>query len=212
MTTEHKTQDQTKSASARPKFRAWLVQDTPEGEAHWTELSGLWPTKSGTGFKGALRTPLADLISKRPGLRSVLGHITEKPGLIRAAGIAWSSRRLPGVMHGNVSPWPVASGRSRRSKSANAPRLSVISSGKCCSGWCSRSNCVLQQKRKGSIPLKLQKSCAPTRVFSKNVPSRTSSITRRSVMITTTMIVMVVTMTMVTRRSGAGNSARQTKA
>ena len=61
MTTEHETQDQTKSAGARPKFRAWLVQDTPEGEAHWTELSGLWPTKSGTGFKGALRTPLVNM-------------------------------------------------------------------------------------------------------------------------------------------------------
>lgn len=59
MTNETKTNDQSKSTGSRPKFRAWLVQDTPEGEAHWTELSGLWPTKSGKGFKGNLTTPLA---------------------------------------------------------------------------------------------------------------------------------------------------------
>jgi hypothetical protein len=59
MTNETETNDQSKSAGSRPKFRAWLVQDTPEGEAHWTELSGLWPTKSGKGFKGNLTTPLA---------------------------------------------------------------------------------------------------------------------------------------------------------
>ena len=47
------------SAKTRPNFRAWLVQDTPEGEARWTELSGLWPTKSGAGFKGGLRTPIS---------------------------------------------------------------------------------------------------------------------------------------------------------
>lgn len=75
MTTEHDTQDQTNSAGARPKFRAWLVQDTPEGEAHWTELSGLWPTKSGTGFKGALRTPLAATEG-----RLVILPATFKPG------------------------------------------------------------------------------------------------------------------------------------
>jgi len=46
-------------AKSRPSFRAWLVQDTPEGEARWTELSGLWPTKSGAGFKGNLRTPVS---------------------------------------------------------------------------------------------------------------------------------------------------------
>lgn len=55
------TQKQTPEApkGSRPGFRAWLVQDTPEGEARWTELSGLWPTKSGKGFKGALSTPVA---------------------------------------------------------------------------------------------------------------------------------------------------------
>jgi hypothetical protein len=59
MTNETETNDHAKSTGSRPKFRAWLVQDTPEGEAHWTELSGLWPTKSGKGFKGNLTTPLA---------------------------------------------------------------------------------------------------------------------------------------------------------
>lgn len=59
MTNATQTNPAEKSNSSRPKFRAWLVQDTPEGEPHWTELSGLWPTKSGKGFKGALRTPLA---------------------------------------------------------------------------------------------------------------------------------------------------------
>ena len=47
------------STKTRPSFRAWLVQDTPEGEARRTELSGLWPTKSGAGFKGGLRTPVS---------------------------------------------------------------------------------------------------------------------------------------------------------
>jgi len=59
MTDATQTQTQDKPSGTRPKFRAWLVQDTPEGEAHWTELSGLWPTKSGKAFKGNLRTPIA---------------------------------------------------------------------------------------------------------------------------------------------------------
>lgn len=59
MTTETETHDENKPAGARPKFRVWLVQDTPEGEPHWTDLAGLWPTKSGKGFKGALSTPIA---------------------------------------------------------------------------------------------------------------------------------------------------------
>lgn len=59
MTNETETNDQPKNTGSRPKFRAWLVQDAPEGEAHWTELSGLWRTKSGKGFKGNLTTPLA---------------------------------------------------------------------------------------------------------------------------------------------------------
>lgn len=59
MTNATQTNQAETPRGSRPSFRAWLVQDTPEGEAHWTELSGLWPTKSGKGFKGALRTPLA---------------------------------------------------------------------------------------------------------------------------------------------------------
>lgn len=75
MTKENATNEQSKPAGARPKFRAWLVQDTPEGEAHWTELSGLWPTKSGKGFKGALTTPLAATEG-----RLVILPATFKPG------------------------------------------------------------------------------------------------------------------------------------
>lgn len=42
-----------------PRFRAWLVQDR-EGKAPlWIEITGLWPTKSGTGYCGQLRKPLA---------------------------------------------------------------------------------------------------------------------------------------------------------
>ncbi len=44
---------------SRPNFRVWLVQDTTEGESRWTELAGLWPTNSGKGFKGGLRTPVS---------------------------------------------------------------------------------------------------------------------------------------------------------
>jgi hypothetical protein len=44
---------------SRPNFRVWLVQDISEDESRWTELAGLWPTKSGKGFKGGLRTPVS---------------------------------------------------------------------------------------------------------------------------------------------------------
>jgi hypothetical protein len=44
---------------SRPLYRVYLVEDQPEGNPKWTELSGLWPTKTGTGFKGNLKTPIA---------------------------------------------------------------------------------------------------------------------------------------------------------
>lgn len=42
-----------------PAFRAWLVQDRDGDEPLWIELAGLWPTKSGKGFTGNLKTPMA---------------------------------------------------------------------------------------------------------------------------------------------------------
>lgn len=44
--------------SERPSFRAWLVIDREDSEGDWIELAGLWPTKSGTGYRGALKTPV----------------------------------------------------------------------------------------------------------------------------------------------------------
>ncbi len=75
MTDTTTNQEQEKPSGTRPNFRAWLVQDTPEGEAHWTELSGLWPTKSGKGFKGSLKTPIAATTG-----RLVILPATFKPG------------------------------------------------------------------------------------------------------------------------------------
>jgi hypothetical protein len=73
--TDATTQNTEEKKGVRPNFRAWLVQDTEEGEPRWTELSGLWPTKSGAGFKGALRTPLAATTG-----RLVILPATFKPG------------------------------------------------------------------------------------------------------------------------------------
>ncbi|MCB9959697.1 MAG: hypothetical protein H6843_13960 [Rhodospirillaceae bacterium] len=47
------------SAGKRPQYRVWLVQDAPDGGTDWIELAGLWPTKSGKGFKGKLMNSLA---------------------------------------------------------------------------------------------------------------------------------------------------------
>ena len=47
------------TSGPRPTFRAWIVQDGPDGKPVWTELSGLWPAKSGKGYSGTLKGPLA---------------------------------------------------------------------------------------------------------------------------------------------------------
>ncbi len=33
----------------------WLATDKPDGKAEWTELAGLWPTRTGKSYSGALR-------------------------------------------------------------------------------------------------------------------------------------------------------------
>lgn len=43
------------SPPMRPIYRAWFVQDGEDGKSIWTELSGLWPTKSGNGYRGAIK-------------------------------------------------------------------------------------------------------------------------------------------------------------
>lgn len=57
--TEHATSPQADKANERPAFRAFIVQDREGAEPIWTELVGLWPTKSGKGFTGTLRKPIA---------------------------------------------------------------------------------------------------------------------------------------------------------
>jgi hypothetical protein len=67
MTTKTKTKPdataQAKQPGDRPTFRAWLVTDaadpqTGEVKPLWTELTGLWPTKTGSGMSGPLTKPL----------------------------------------------------------------------------------------------------------------------------------------------------------
>lgn len=53
------TQTPTRKSTERPRYRAWLVQDGADGSPHWSEVTGLWPTKSGTGFCGSIRKPVA---------------------------------------------------------------------------------------------------------------------------------------------------------
>ncbi|WP_157956303.1 hypothetical protein [Acuticoccus yangtzensis] len=53
------THTQPNQAGQRPQFRAYIVREDEDGQAEWTEISGLWPTKSLAGFSGTLQTPIA---------------------------------------------------------------------------------------------------------------------------------------------------------
>lgn len=59
MSNQQEPKEQEKPAANRPRYRAWLVQDTEDGKGTWTEITGLWPTKTGKGFSGSIRKPLA---------------------------------------------------------------------------------------------------------------------------------------------------------
>jgi hypothetical protein len=64
------TTEATKQRGPRPIFRAWLVTDathpeTGEAKPRWTELTGLWPTKTGTGYSGGLAKPLPEGMTGR---------------------------------------------------------------------------------------------------------------------------------------------------
>lgn len=58
MTEETQTPESDKPGP-RPQFRVWLVQQGSDGKPVWTELGGLWPTRKGAGYSGALKGPLA---------------------------------------------------------------------------------------------------------------------------------------------------------
>jgi hypothetical protein len=67
MTTKTKTKPdataEAKQSGPRPTHRAWIVTDaadpqTGEVKPLWTEMTGLWPTKSSTGLSGPLTKPL----------------------------------------------------------------------------------------------------------------------------------------------------------
>lgn len=62
----------------KPACRIWLVQDI-EGQAHWTELSGLWPTKSGSGYSGMIRKSIPVPSGVLTG-RLVVMPATQQPG------------------------------------------------------------------------------------------------------------------------------------
>lgn len=50
----------TATKAERPQYRLWLVQDRSDrDEPDWTELSGLWPRRSGEGFSGHVDRPVA---------------------------------------------------------------------------------------------------------------------------------------------------------
>ncbi len=57
--TNEPSQQAGESGRARPTLRVWLVTDKPDGKPEWMELAGLWPTKTGKGYSGALRQPVA---------------------------------------------------------------------------------------------------------------------------------------------------------
>ena len=48
------------STGRRPTHRAWLVTDRPDSDKPlWTELTGLWPTRKGSGLSGGVARPVA---------------------------------------------------------------------------------------------------------------------------------------------------------
>jgi hypothetical protein len=55
--TTHPPEQTTDSGKRRPEMRAWIVQDREGQPSTWTELAGLWRTKKGAGFSGAIRKP-----------------------------------------------------------------------------------------------------------------------------------------------------------
>lgn len=58
---ETPTDDRTGTGRSKPLYRVWVVQDRPDGgKPRWTELSGLWPLKTGKeGYSGRVDTPVA---------------------------------------------------------------------------------------------------------------------------------------------------------
>ena len=59
MTTKTKTAA-AKQPGPRRTFRAWLVTNPAgdDGKPLWTEVTGLWPTKTGSGLSGPVTKPL----------------------------------------------------------------------------------------------------------------------------------------------------------
>lgn len=50
---------QSRSTGRRPTHRAWIVTDQPDtGKALWREVTGLWPTKKGSGLSGSVPSPV----------------------------------------------------------------------------------------------------------------------------------------------------------
>ena len=81
MTTKTETE---KQRGPRPVFRAWLVTDathpeTGEAKPLWTEVTGLWPTKTGSGYSGALNKPFPATTGRLVILPARIGAPGEQP-------------------------------------------------------------------------------------------------------------------------------------
>ncbi len=58
MSSQPQTQtDPTNEKGRRPTHRLWWVQDDGD-EKEWTEVTGLWPTRSGKGLHASVPDPL----------------------------------------------------------------------------------------------------------------------------------------------------------
>jgi hypothetical protein len=75
---------QAKHTGNRPTLRVWLVTDAPhpdtgEVKPMWTEVTGLWPTKTGSGYSGALTKPVQFTTGRLVVLPAHVGHPAGQP-------------------------------------------------------------------------------------------------------------------------------------
>ncbi|MFV0411152.1 MAG: relaxase/mobilization nuclease domain-containing protein [Paracoccus sp. (in: a-proteobacteria)] len=156
-----------------------------------------------------VRASVASLIEKTPALRSVLGHITSRTGLIRVSGIFLSSKLLPVGMAASGVLWKVGRMRRPRLLIVRKPVCVAISSARRCSECCAKSGYVLQQNPKVLISAALN-SCVPISVCSKRADSSKSSMPP-SMMSTIIMMMVTAKIAAAARRGVAGSSVPRKK-
>lgn len=72
----------------RPAHRVFLVQRDANGEAQWTELCALWPTKKRPGFSGPVKPNLS--------VAPLTGRIVVLPATFDAKGAPAKARKSGG--------------------------------------------------------------------------------------------------------------------